>query len=174
MILCLVPLIPLAGAIASLAPVRRSSEASSLASSLALFITCSFLLEKVRVEKLILECGEELLADELSVAVLFTISIVFLFASVYSIKYVDKLFVEGRFQRKKLYYFLLQLFTMTMVSTCLMNNLFLLWVAIEATTLASAFLIAIKRDPVSLEAAWKYVILCTCLLYTSPSPRDRG
>ena len=51
----------------------------------------------------------------------------------------------------------------------LADNLGVLWVAIEATTITTAFLVGYRSGRRSLEAAWKYV----CLLYTSPSPRDR-
>ena len=41
------------------------------------------------------------------------------------------------------------------------DNLGLLWVAIEATTLVSALLVGFYRTRSALEAAWKYLILCT-------------
>ena len=41
------------------------------------------------------------------------------------------------------------------------NNIIMMWVAIEATTLGSAFLVGIYQHRSSLEAAWKYVIICT-------------
>lgn len=43
----------------------------------------------------------------------------------------------------------------------LSQHLVLLWVAIEATTLASAPLIYFHRSDRSLEAAWKYLLLCS-------------
>ena len=36
-----------------------------------------------------------------------------------------------------------------------------MWIAIEATTLASAFLVGFYNDKYALEAAWKYVIICS-------------
>ena len=41
------------------------------------------------------------------------------------------------------------------------NNIFMMWVAVEATTLGSAFLVGIYQHRTSLEAAWKYIIICT-------------
>jgi hydrogenase-4 component F len=41
------------------------------------------------------------------------------------------------------------------------NNLGLLWVAIEMTTLVSAFLVGFYRTKQSIEAAWKYIIICS-------------
>ena len=41
------------------------------------------------------------------------------------------------------------------------NNLGIMWVGIEATTLVTAFLICLHRSPASLEAMWKYLIICS-------------
>ncbi|MFO6484280.1 proton-conducting transporter membrane subunit [Escherichia coli] len=39
------------------------------------------------------------------------------------------------------------------------NNLIVMWAAIEATTLSSAFLVGIYGQRSSLESAWKYIII---------------
>lgn len=49
--------------------------------------------------------------------------------------------------------------TMTLVAAS--RNLGLLWVAVEATTLATAPLIYFHRQPRSLEATWKYLLVCS-------------
>ena len=41
------------------------------------------------------------------------------------------------------------------------RHLGLLWVGVEATTLASAPLIYFHRNPRSLEATWKYLLICS-------------
>jgi hydrogenase-4 component F len=41
------------------------------------------------------------------------------------------------------------------------NNLGLMWVGIEATTLLTAFLISVHTTPLSLEAMWKYLVVCS-------------
>ncbi len=43
----------------------------------------------------------------------------------------------------------------------LSNNIGIMWVGIEATTLVTAFLICIHRSPAALEAMWKYLIICS-------------
>jgi len=48
-----------------------------------------------------------------------------------------------------------------MLWTVTANNIVLMWVGIEATTLGSAFLVGFYGQRPSLEAAWKYVIICT-------------
>ena len=49
--------------------------------------------------------------------------------------------------------------TMTLVITS--RNFGLLWVAVEATTLVSAPLICFHRSDRSLEAMWKYLLICS-------------
>ena len=48
-----------------------------------------------------------------------------------------------------------------MALVLLSNNIGIMWVGIEATTLVTAFLICIHRSPASLEAMWKYLIICS-------------
>ncbi len=54
---------------------------------------------------------------------------------------------------------LICLFLAAMSLAVLADNLGVLWVAIEATTIATAFLVGHHRTQRSLEAAWKYVVL---------------
>ncbi len=63
-------------------------------------------------------------------------------------------------RRLRLYHSMYQLFTFTMLLALLTNNLGILWVAMEAATLATVLLVSVYRTPASLEAAWKYFILC--------------
>lgn len=63
--------------------------------------------------------------------------------------------LEGRF------YALSHTFVWIMLLVVLVNNLGLMWVTIEATTLVSALLVAFKFTRTSLEATWKYVMVCT-------------
>ncbi len=55
----------------------------------------------------------------------------------------------------------LLLFLAAMTLVCCCHRFGLLWVAIEATTLASAPCIYFHRHPKSLEATWKYLLLCS-------------
>lgn len=59
------------------------------------------------------------------------------------------------------YYGFYHLFLFTMLLVITSNNLILMWAAIEATTLSSAFLVGVYGKRTSLEAAWKYIIICT-------------
>jgi len=48
-----------------------------------------------------------------------------------------------------------------MTLVLLSNNLGLMWVGMEATTLLTAFLIYVHRTPRALEAMWKYLLICS-------------
>ncbi len=48
-----------------------------------------------------------------------------------------------------------------MMLVLLSNNIGIMWVGIEGTTLVTAFLICIHRTPESVEATWKYLIICS-------------
>jgi hydrogenase-4 component F len=60
-----------------------------------------------------------------------------------------------------LYYTLMTLFFGAMMFALLASSLPLMWVAVELTTLVSAPLIAYHRDKGSLEAMWKYLLICS-------------
>src|SRR5512146_921998 len=62
--------------------------------------------------------------------------------------------------RLRLYHSMFQMFTFTMLLALLTNNVGILWVAMEAATLTTVLLVSLYRTPASLEAAWKYFILC--------------
>jgi len=62
--------------------------------------------------------------------------------------------------RLRLYHSMYQLFEFTMLLVLLTNNLGVLWIATEAATLTTVLLVSLYRTPASLEAAWKYFILC--------------
>lgn len=61
----------------------------------------------------------------------------------------------------KQYYVFFSLFVFTMLVAVLSNNIIMMWVAIEATTLSTVFLVGAYSTKLSLEAAWKYVVVCT-------------
>ena len=56
---------------------------------------------------------------------------------------------------------LVALFLAAMALAVLAANLGVLWVAIEATTIVTAFLVGQRRTRTAVEAAWKYVVICS-------------
>jgi hydrogenase-4 component F len=61
----------------------------------------------------------------------------------------------------RLYHAMFQVFTFTMLLALTTNNMGILWVALEAATLSTVLLVSLYRTPESIEAAWKYFILCS-------------
>jgi len=106
--------------------------------------------------------GENLMMDPLSALFIFLIVTLGFLSSLYAAGY---LFKEGASSisvvKLRRYAFFFHLFLFTMLLTVLSNNLGIMWIAIEGTTLASAFLVNVDDKKNSIEAAWKYLILCT-------------
>lgn len=104
--------------------------------------------------------GRYLRADALSAFFLLNIAFISALALVYSLDYL--VHVPGdRFSSPRWFYGLLFLFVFTMAGVCLASNLGLLWIMIEATTLASALLVGFYNTKGAVEAGWKYLIVCT-------------
>jgi len=82
--------------------------------------------------------------------------------SIFSVPYMRIEQERGRLNagRLRLYHSMYQLFNFTMLVALLTNNMGILWVAMEAATLTTVLLVSLYRTPESLEAAWKYFILC--------------
>ena len=57
------------------------------------------------------------------------------------------------------YYVLTPLFVGVMLLVPLADNLGVMWVAIESTTLASVLLVTFYNQKTSFEAGWKYIII---------------
>ena len=51
--------------------------------------------------------------------------------------------------------------TFTMLAAVTVQNVALMWVAIEATTITSAIVIPLNRTKGSVEASWKYLLICS-------------
>lgn len=102
-------------------------------------------------------------ADDVSAIILAIVGIVSFTASLHSIGYMQHEVSDGHIKVNQLrsYYLLLHLFIATMLFVPVVNNLGMMWVGIEATTVVSAFLVALYRTAEALEAAWKYLILCS-------------
>jgi hydrogenase-4 component F len=101
--------------------------------------------------------------DALSAYVLLLVSLVGLLACFYSISYLRRELEEGEITELKLrnYYIFFQLFVFTMLLVTVSNNLGIMWIAIEGTTLASAYLVGLYDRDTSIEAAWKYLVICS-------------
>lgn len=64
-------------------------------------------------------------------------------------------------KKQTTYYISLMLFVFSMNGFMLSQHLGLNWVFLEATTLATAYLIYFDKTDEALDAAWKYIFICT-------------
>ncbi len=82
--------------------------------------------------------------------------------AIFSRPYMAHELTTGRVnpKRMRIYHTMYQAFLFSMLLALTTNNLGLLWVAMEAATLATVLLVSLYRTPESIEAAWKYFILC--------------
>jgi hydrogenase-4 component F len=107
--------------------------------------------------------GGLLRVDALSVAMLLVIGVVGTLATWASIGYIDAEQAHGHTDADgaRLYGTLTPAFLAAMVLAVCANNIGVIWVAIEATTVVTAFLVGHRRTRTALEATWKYVIICS-------------
>jgi hydrogenase-4 component F len=101
--------------------------------------------------------------DPLSAVFITLIAIIACATGLHAIGYIGADVKSGKLDgsKVKLFYTLFSLFMFTMLLAVLSNNIVMTWISIEATTLSTVFLVGLYRDKLSLEAAWKYVIVCT-------------
>ena len=97
--------------------------------------------------------------NNLNLIFLSVLSIVFLASTVYNNGYLKNKNFNVETQRN--YIAIILLFVLAMSGAILSSNLAVAWIFVEATTLASGYLIYFKRTKHSLEAAWKYVFMCS-------------
>jgi hydrogenase-4 component F len=101
--------------------------------------------------------------DLLSAFFILVAAVITLATSLYSIGYIKRDIARTVISERKAkyYYVFFNLFCLSMFFVPMVNNLGLLWVAIEITTLVSAFLVGFYNTKKSVEAAWKYIIICS-------------
>jgi hydrogenase-4 component F len=102
-------------------------------------------------------------ADALTATMLIVIGAVGTLSCWASIGYLDTELAHGHTTARgaRQYGALVAVFLAAMSLAVLANSLGVVWVAIEATTVATAFLVGHRRTRTALEATWKYVIICS-------------
>jgi hydrogenase-4 component F len=170
MVLFAILAIPLAaGGLAFAARKRRTMEMINLGGFTALLACAVLLAAQVLRAGSVSMWNGFVAADALSALVVLLTAFVALACSVYAVGYfredernhVFDADVLGGMTISSLrkYYSLTPLFVFAMLMVALANNLGVMWVAIEATTLASVFLISFYGRATSIEAAWKYAMI---------------
>lgn len=101
--------------------------------------------------------------DQLSCIFVGLIGFIGCMTGLYAIPYIRHDVQRGAMEPRKVkqFYLFFSLFIFTMLVAALSNNIFMMWIAVEATTLSTIFLVGAYDVKPSLEAAWKYAIVCT-------------
>ena len=108
-----------------------------------------------------LKNGEHFSLNSSNLIFYLVLSIVFLAVAIYNNGYSKNLNKEFDNRKMMHYSTMLLSFVFCMTGGILSNNLGLAWIFIEGTTLASAYLIYFNKTKHSIEAAWKYVFICS-------------
>ncbi|HAN09831.1 MAG TPA: hydrogenase [Clostridiales bacterium] len=101
--------------------------------------------------------------DSLNVIQIFIIMSISIISLLYAHKYIahetkEHIITIGK---AKTFYILFDLFVMSMIIVAISNNIVAMWMGLEATTISTAFLIGFSKNKLSIEAAWKYIIICS-------------
>jgi hydrogenase-4 component F len=105
--------------------------------------------------------GDALRVDGLSALVLVLCGFVGLLSGTYGVGYLRRNEARGlvtpRMRRE--FFGLIPAYVFAMLLVAVSNNLGIMWIAVELTTLASVFLITFHDRDTSLEAGWKFLVL---------------
>ncbi len=154
--------IPALASAVSLSPLGRRFAAPTtlVATATVLVLAVGIALDAAhngRVDAL----GEWLTCDGLGALVLVLVALVGTTAALFSWGYIRLRAAHAGPRKEQHYYALYNLFIMSMLAVPVLANVALMWVAVELTTLLSAFLVGFEDTAEALEAAWKYVVLTT-------------
>ena len=107
--------------------------------------------------------GDLLRLDELGSYFLLIVAGIHFLCSVYAYGYFRRELEGGHIgpAKVRMYHVWTNLFVLAMVVVVCSHHLALQWVAVEATTLFSAPLIYLHGDRRGMEAAWKYLLICS-------------
>src|SRR3984885_5642215 len=140
---------------------RWAPEANVLFSLVTFFAACALTARVVAHGNLSVG-HEQFFVDSFNVFLVTLTAFVGLTTSLFSRPYMRIEAEHGRVTagQLRLYHSMYQMFIATMLIALTTNNMGLMWVAMEAATLSTVLLVTLYRTAASLEAGWKYFILC--------------
>ena len=154
---------PLAGAaVLAVLGARRFAPELNVAFSLVTFLAaCALTVHAVSTGTLTF-AHDQFFIDAFNVFLVTLTALVGLTTAIFSRPYMRVEMEHGRVRapQLRLYHSMYQLFMTTMLVALTTNNMGLLWVAMEAATLSTVLLVTLYRTGASLEAGWKYFVLC--------------
>jgi len=154
---------PIAGAaFLALFGSRRWAPEANVGFSLATLIAAAALTTRVFREGSLTAAAEQFFIDPFNVFLVSLTALVGFTTSLFSRPYMRIEREHGRVDGRqlRLFHSMYQLFIAAMLLALTSNNMGLVWVAMEAATLSTVLLVTLYRTPASLEAGWKYFILC--------------
>ncbi len=130
--------------------------------NLVALVASVWLAINVLLEGPLLSHSQMLYVDSFNVYLIALTAFVGLTTSIFSGPYMAHEQELGKVGKKRLrlYYTMYQGFMLAMYLVLTTNNMGVMWVAMEGATLATVLLVSLYRTPESVEAAWKYFILC--------------
>src|SRR5450830_601389 len=134
----------------------------NVAFSLGTFLAACILTAQIVADGPVFVWDKQFFIDPLNVFLVTLTAFVGLTTAIFSRPYMRVEQDRGKMTppRMRLYHGMYQLFSFTMLLALTTNNLGILWVAMEAATLTTVLLVSVYRTAASLEATWKYFILC--------------
>ncbi|HOE42044.1 MAG TPA: hydrogenase 4 subunit F, partial [Rhodoferax sp.] len=152
----------LGGLVLALVGHRAAARDVNVAFSLGTFLAACLLTAQVIADGPQFVWGKQFYIDPLNVFLVTLTAFVGLTTAIFSRPYMRLEQDHGKMTvpRMRLYHSMYQLFSFTMLLGLTTNNLGIIWVAMEAATLTTVLLVSVYRTTASLEAAWKYFILC--------------
>lgn len=156
-------LAPIGASVAVLVAGWRRATATLIVLSAVTVLACGAALAFRGGSGSRLALGGFLRVDALSVTMLIVIGFVATLATWASIGYLDAELAHGHTDTRgaRVYGALTAGFLAAMVVAVCANNIGVIWIAIEATTVITAFLVGHRRTRGALEATWKYVVICS-------------
>jgi hydrogenase-4 component F len=153
----------LGGLLLALAGHKRWAPELNALMSLVTLAAAALLTARVIADGPMVALEEQFFVDPFNVFLVALTAFVAFTTALFSRPYMRIEEHHGRLNaaRLRLYHSMYQLFSFTMVLCLLSNNVGILWVALEGATLSTVLLVSLYRTPASLEAAWKYFILCS-------------
>src|SRR5512141_2196372 len=161
--LVLVFISPLVGAIVlALVGHRSNGRDINVIFSFFTFLASVFLTARIVAHGSVFALDRQFFIDSLNVFLVTLTALIGFTTSIFSRPYMRIEEERGKMSpnRMRLYFSMYQLFSFCMLLALTTNNMGILWVAMEAATLTTVLLVSVYRTPASLEAAWKYFILC--------------
>jgi hydrogenase-4 component F len=152
----------LGGAVLALTGQRERGPEINVAFSATTLAAALWLTAEVVMGAPMMALGERFFIDPLNAFLVTLTAFVGATTALFSRPYMRIERERGKMTgpRMRLFHSMYQLFIAMMLVALTTNNLGVLWVAMEAATLTTVLLVSVYRTPASLEAAWKYFILC--------------